>query len=274
MKPWWRRWARRALVWATIGTLILAAAYESGLVERWMRRKLISSIQQGTGARVEIGGFHFDLWSLRARIDNLTLHGLEAAVQPPLFHADRIDVDIRVVSFFGRKIALDELIVEKPKVAVRLDHDGRSNVPSPRRAAGNHPWRATLFDLRIGRLELRDGSVAYNDAKVPLDVGGRDCNLGLRYDSPAAGGDSYIGNVSLRQVRVAAKRDLPFPFDLTAKFTLHRDAFELDQMSLKLARSNVDLQASLPSFSSSDWDFKYRGRLSLADVRSITRQPK
>lgn len=273
MKPWWRRWARRALVWATIGTLILAAAYESGLVERWMRRKLISSIQQGTGARVEIGGFHFYLWSLRARIDNLTLHGLEAADQPPLFHADRIDVDIRVVSFFGRKIALDELIVEKPKVAVRLDHDGRSNVPSPRRAAGNHPWRATLFDLRIGRLELRDGSVAYNDAKVPLDVGGRDCNFGLRYDSLPAGGDSYIGNVSLRQVRVAAKRDLPFPFDLTAKFTLHRDAFELDQMSLKLARSNVDLQASLPSFSSSDWDFKYRGRLSLADVRSITRQP-
>ena len=103
--------------------LIVFVIFETGLAEHWIRNSLIQQIEQGTGARVEIGGFHFRLWGLRAEIDNLTLHGLETADQPPLFHADRIDAAVRIISFFGRQIALDELIVERPQTAVRIDRE-------------------------------------------------------------------------------------------------------------------------------------------------------
>src|ERR1700690_4300588 len=99
--------------------LIVTVIFEMGLAERWMRNALIEQIEQGTGARVEMSGFHFRLWGLRAEIDNLTLHGLEAADQPPLFHAERVDVKVRIISFFGRQIALDKLIVEHPQAALR-----------------------------------------------------------------------------------------------------------------------------------------------------------
>lgn len=273
MKPRWRRWARHALVWAAMAALVVAAVYESGLSERWIRSALVSRLEQGTGTRVEMGGFHFYFWSLRVEIENLTLHGLEAANQPPLFHADRVDVGIRILSFFGRKIALDKLIVERPQVALRLNADGRSNIPSPKRPSGSRPWRATLFDLRIGQLELRNGGLAYNDVRVPLAVQGRDFNFALHYDAPPSGADSYVANLTWRQVKLAAKRNVPFPFDLSAKFTLRRDAFELNELALKALHSSLNLQADLPSFLRSDWDFKYRGRLSLADIRNVMRQP-
>jgi len=266
-------WAMGALVLLTVAVLAALALNRSGLLERSLQDMLISRIEQGTGARVEIGAFHLHLWKLRVEIDDLTLHGLESASQPPLFHAERVELEIRIVSFFERKIALDELVVTRPQLAVRTDRGGYSNVPVPQRPTRNLPWRTTLFDLAVGRLELQDGSAAYNDARVPLTVEGRDFQFVLHYDAPASGPDSYVGSFGWRQVEVRRKRDLPFPFDLTVKFTLQRNSFVLNELILTLQHSHFNLQAELPSFAQSDWDLRYRLRVSLADVRKILREP-
>jgi translocation and assembly module TamB len=269
----WKRWTRRALISIVAAALVVAGIFESGLAERWMRRALVSQLEQRTGGRVHIGGFHFHAWRLRAEIEDLTLHGLEGPGEPPLFHADRVDVAIRILSFFGREIALDELIVERPQVAVRIDSNGRSNLPSPKPRAGARPWRDTLFRLRVGKLDLRDGSVAFNNRRAPLAVGGRNFEFSLHYEAPANAPDSYAGRLRWQQVELTERRYLPFRFDLSAKFTLHRDAFELDELVWKLPHSELNLRAELPSFARSDWNLRYRGRVSLADVRAIFRAP-
>jgi translocation and assembly module TamB len=268
-----KRWTRRALILIIAVAVVVIVIFATGLADRWIRSALIGQIEQGTGARVEIGAIHFRLWGLRAEIDNLTLHGLEAADQPPLFHADRIDASIRVISFFGRQIALDELIVQRPEAAMRIDRNGRSNLPTPKSSASNRPWRATLFQLRIGRLALNDGGAQYNDRRVPLEIQGQNFNFALHFDAPAVGADSYVGNLSWQQVKLASGQDAPFPFDLSVKFTLHRDSFEADEIVLKVLHSELNLRAELPSFARSEWNLKYRGRISLADVRKITREP-
>ena len=252
----WRRFIKCALLLIATVILVVAVIFETGLAEKWIRDSLVDQIEQGTGARVEIGAFHFRLWGLRAEIDNLTLHGLEAATQPPLFHADRIDVSIRILSFFGRQIALDELIIEHPQVAVRIDRSGRSNLPPPRIQASNRPWRETLFQLRVGQLSLRDGSVSYNNQRTALNVDGRNFDFTLHYDAQGNGADSYVGALGWQQVRLAAKKDMPFRFDLLTKFSLHRDAFELDQLVLKALHSELNLRAELPSFCAIRLEFK------------------
>src|SRR5271170_1056753 len=268
-----KRWTRRAVILIVALAVVVALIVATGLAEHWTRSALIRQVEQATGARVEIGALHFKLWGLRAEIDNLTIHGLESAGQPPLFHADRLDAQIRIISFFERQVAFDKLIVERPEVAVRIDRNGRSNLPTPKTPASNRPWRATLFQLRIGQLALNDGGMQYNGQRSALSVQGQNLNFALHYDSPASGSDSYIGNLSWQQIMLAAKKDAPFPFDLSVKFTLHRDSFSADEVVLKALHSQFNLQAELPSFARSDWNLKYRGRLSLADVRKITRQP-
>ena len=268
-----KRWVSRAVIAVVAIVLIVTLIFATGLAERWTRGALINEIEQGTGARAEIGAFHFRLWGLRAEIDDLTLHGQEAAGEPPLFHADRINARIRIISFFGRQIALDELIVERPEVAVRIDRNGRSNVPTPSVRGASRPWRATLFQLRIGRLALNNGGAQYNDRRARLEIQGQNFDFALRYDAPAGGADAYIGKLSWQQVKLASAKDVPFPFDLSVKFTLHRDSFEADEIVLKALHSELNLRAELPSFQRSDWNLKYRGRLSLADVRKITREP-
>ncbi len=262
-----------ALIFIVLAFLLVATLLKSGFVERWVRREIVSRVEQSTGARVEMGAFHLNVWRLKLEIDDLTVHGLEAADMPPLFHADRVDVGVRIISLLGRKVALDELIVERPEVAVWIDRDGRSNVPAPRRRTTNRPWRQTLFNLRIRHLELKDGAVSYNDRRTPLAVDGGNLDFVLHYDAPATGADSYAGNLEWRDVRVAAKRDMPFPFDFSVKFLLHRDSFEADELVVKVLHSQLNLSAELPSFARGDWNLKYRGRLALADIRHVFRSP-
>ena len=216
-----KRWTLRGFLF-TVATVVLATVVLwLGLASAWIRDAVVSQIEHTTGTRVELKAFHFHLWALRAEMDGLNLHGLEDKNAPPLFHADRLEVGIRIVSFFGRKIALDELVVVKPEVAVRVEKDGRSNVPSPKPQSSDRPWRETLFTLQIGRLELRDGSVTYNDRHTQLGVVGKDLEFTLHYDAPKGGPDAYVGNLTWKQVELAQAHDSPFRFDISSKFTLH-----------------------------------------------------
>ena len=84
---------------------------------------------------------------------------------------------------------------------------------------------------------------------------------------------AYVGNLSWNQVELDLQRDVPLRFDLSTKFVLHRDSFELDELVWKTLHSELNLRAELPSFARAEWNMHYRGRLSLEDVRKIFREP-
>ena len=133
MKLRWRHLFH--VIWASVflfcGALIFI--WNTGLANLWLRRAVVAQIEKSTGAQVELGRFQLRLWGLHIELDNLTLHGLEDRGMPPLVHADRVSARLRIGSFFSRKYALDELILDKPEVAIRYDANGKNNIPSPKR---------------------------------------------------------------------------------------------------------------------------------------------
>ncbi len=271
-----KRWLRLFAVLTIVlgfGVITVFLLLETGITEMWVRKTLVEQMELRTGARVELGGFHLHVLGLRAELDDLTLHGLEPASAKPLFHADRVHVRITVLSFFRKEFKVEELIADRPKLVVGFGKNGVSNIPSPKSAASDHPWQETLFNLKIGHLELRDGAAEINDQRVPLDLQGQNLAFLLQYVAPATGHPAYVGRLQWAQVSVALARDLPFRFSLAAKFTLHPDAFELNELVWKLPHSELNLRAEVPSFSKADWTVHYRGRLSLEDIRTIFREP-
>ena len=274
MKLRWRHFFHVAWVTALLAAGVLFFIWNTGLGNLWLRRYAVGQIEKSTGARVELGRFQLQLWGLHLELDNLTLHGLEDQGMPPLFHADKIRATVRIVSFFSRKYALDELILDKLEAGIRFGTDGKSNVPAPAHPQkSSKPWREQLFDLQIGKLQINDGTVFYNDARTPLAAEGGQFEFVMNYEALVPGKDTYAGKLSWEKVECAAKRYLPFRSDIAAKFTLSREGFSLDELKLKLPHSEVDARAEMASVASDDWNFRYRGRLALEDVRTIFRKP-
>lgn len=80
-----RRSHRRLWIGLTIGVVLLAgfvslAAYlRSASFADFVRRKVIASIEDATGGRVEMAAFRWNLSQWAFEADDLTIHGLEAA---------------------------------------------------------------------------------------------------------------------------------------------------------------------------------------------------
>src|ERR1700694_935220 len=146
--------ALAAIAAVTIG-LALVYIVVSGLADRWARRTVVEELERTTGARVELGNFHIEWWALHVRFDGLTLHGREPAGTPPLFHADRLDIDIHVESFWGPQISLGVVDMSHCSAHVRVERDGSTNVPGPKTPTSpGKPVVQSLFDLKIAELRL------------------------------------------------------------------------------------------------------------------------
>ena len=274
MKLRWHHWTALGVIVAIILGGAVGYAITSGIFNLWARQYISKRIEEATGAKVQIGKFRTRPFRLFVEIDGLTLHGREDSSMPPLFHADKVQITARILSLFGRKIALDDLIVDRPEIGFRVGPNGQSNFPGPKVVSHeNRPWRDQLFDLQVGKLEWNNGSIFYNDAKVPVAVEGENFNFAIAYESAAGGSDTYAGKLSWQDFEIAAKRFLPFRSGVSLKFTLGRNSFSLDELKWKLPHSEVDVRAELPSFASDDWNFHYRSRFTLEDLRTIFRIP-
>jgi translocation and assembly module TamB len=271
--PIWSWIIHTPWVLAVIGILSVIAFFGSGAGNPLLSRLITHRLEAMTGGKVELRALSVQWFAMRATLKGLVIHGKERAGAEPLFSAEEVQAGLRIDSFWGRRVSLNEVLVQKPHVHVRVEKDGTTNVPAPPHPASpNKPVHDTLFELRIRRLLLADGWILYNDVKTPLSVKGGDLRLALD-----AGGTLehplYLGNLDWHTVQFTSKRYAPLPVSLSAKFTLWRDGFALEQGVLSAGRSHLDAQAEMNSFVKPQWSFRYRGWVDLLDFRETLREP-
>jgi translocation and assembly module TamB len=255
-------------------SLAIAVGYmiASGLADRWARKTIVDGLEKTTGARVELGNFHFSWRSLTARFDGLTLHGREPAGSPPLFHADLLQFDFHIDSFWGRKISLGNVEMSRFSAHVQVIKDGSTNLPGPKiRVPSGKPNVQGLFSLKVQQLRLEQGEILWKDERIPIEASGGQFDFAMDY-ADDSGRPLYLGQLGWRQFKIAAFHDMPFTSNVSARFSLRPDSFSLTQLQWKTAGIEVDAQATLASFADPAWKFRYRSQLRLEDMWTILRR--
>jgi translocation and assembly module TamB len=274
------RWLRH-LAWVLVAKLLLAALavggvavfFASGAANPITERFVIHQLESITGGRVELRSMSIRWRSLQLTLKGLVIHGREPADTEPFFAADEVQAGLRVDSFWGRKVSLNDLLVQRPQVHIRIEKNGSSNLPVAQKGTKKSLGPQMLFDLRIRRVQLVDGWILYNDVQSPLALQGN--NLRLVLDASGAPEQPlYLGTMEWQSVQFAAKRFYPLPVGLTAKFTLRQDAFTLEQGILNAGRSHLDAHLEMHNYLRPEWSFRYRGQLNLLDFREILRSPQ
>jgi translocation and assembly module TamB len=271
------RWLRH-VAWVLGAKVFLIVAglmifFGSGAGNPLLSRLLVSRLERMTGGKVELRTLSIRWFAMRATIKGLVIHGREPAGTEPLLTAEEVQAGLRIDSFWGRRISLNELVVQQPHVHIRVEKNGTTNVPAPPRTSStNKPLRDALFELRIRRLVLADGWILYNDTKTTITVHGGDLRFGLdaggTLDHPL-----YLGNLDWQTMQFTSKRYVPLPVGVSAKFTLWHDGFTLEQGVLNAGHSHLDAQAEMNGFANPQWNFRYRGWVDLLDFRETLREP-
>jgi len=152
--PTKKRNLRRLFILAglAIGLLLVGLLFylNSGSFRETVRQRVISELRQMTGGKVEVESFTWNLSTLHFEARNVTIHGREAAGEVPYAHADRIGVDVKIVSFFTRKISLESVAIDNFVLHLMVYPDGTTNQPPPQPSApSNGAPTQNLFDLAV-----------------------------------------------------------------------------------------------------------------------------
>ena len=257
--------------------LVIAEVLVSGFADEHLRHTIVDQIVKATGHPAELRHFHFRSLAPPVTVDESSLStAFEPSGTPPLFHVDRLDVQLRVDSFWGRKISLGDVDLTRPAIHLRFEHDGSTNVPAlsaPPMLAPGILWRQRVFALVVRRLRLDDGEMLFNDVRIPLVAEGG--NFGLSVDSAVSEGrPMYLGEFHWQQMEFAARRYLPFSSDVAGRFTFVSDSFAVTQLIWTIPNASVDAQFSVANFAHPEWSFRYRGRFDFEALRTILREPE
>jgi translocation and assembly module TamB len=268
-----RRSHTRLWIEAAIGVVVLAAIIiltwyvRSPRFANLVRRKMIATLEESTGGRVELHAFRWNLSQLKFEVDDLTVHGLEAPDQQPYAHADRIHVRLHIISFVGKRISLKELSLERPVVHLIVNPNGTTNAPEPKLRSNATPVQQ-LFDLAIARLDLHNGLLLVNDRSLPLDFAADDVTAAMTYDR---GDHRYDAAVQAGKMD-AKYQDLR---DVAARgevaFSLWSNRLQIKSLNLTSENSSLQATGELTHFDNAKLDFKYSGALDVGQLGSVTR---
>ncbi len=269
---------KRLWIEATVGVCVLAifigiawfvkSPYFADLV----RRKVVETIEDATGGRVEMASFQWNLRRLSFEAKDLTVHGLEPSEQLPYAHVDSALIRLHIISFLERQVSLKSLVLEHPVIHVIVNADGTTNAPEPKvKIESNKSGVQELFDLAIARADLRDGMLLLNERKLPLDFAANDLAAKMTYDSIAKRYDGSV-QVGKMDLKYADYRDVPATADL--QFSLWANNFQVKALKLISEQSTLEVSGKLNDFQKPQIEGNYSASFNLAQVGAVIRDPQ
>ena len=139
--------------WTLFGVALAVIALGSGLANPVLRHFLVNRLQNLTGSRVEVRTVSVGWFSLTATVKGLVIHGKEPESTEPLFSTEQAKLGLRIDSFWGRRVSLNDLVLVQPRVHLLVQKDGSNNLPAlKQQGRSKQPLQQTLLDLHLRRL--------------------------------------------------------------------------------------------------------------------------
>lgn len=256
---------------ALIVVLIVAGILivRSPWFQNYVKQTIVTSVENSTGGRVEMGTFHFDWTSLSAVATNFVLHGTEPPGSPPLASIARVQVDLRLFPGLHHFYEITYLGIQRPDANVIVYPDGRTNFPTPRQKSNSNALQ-TVVDLAIRRFELTNGLFVLAARKRELNVRGNNLRALLSFHSLT---QQYRGQLSLQPVYVVSGRNTPVNFTVNVPLVISRNRIDIHDANIFSRASSIDISASLADLKNPQLSVHASGHIALADLNNAANLP-
>lgn len=235
---------------------------------RFLIRKITQAAQQSTGEQVTIGKLVIHWGRPKADVYDLVFRkpSLNAV---PFITCDHMAVGLKVLSFWGRQIALEELTLDHPALRIIFDRNGDTNLPH-----SNPPSTESsadkLFDLGIRHFALNSGEVDYNDETIPLAADLHDVRTQVQFNVAK---QAYKGSLSYDRGRITARQLAPFDHRAQVEFEANRSAVSIKSLKLSTGDTLLTAEGLLNDYSNPSVQASYQAVLFTPDLARVLDLP-
>lgn len=218
---------------------------------------------------MELQSFAFDWKAMRATMRGLTIHGLEPAGAPPLLTTDSVKVELKLLSGLKKAVDLRSLVVERPEANVIVFADGTTNIPSPKiqKKPNDKSPLETVVDLAVGRVDINNGLVRFEQRKIPLHVDAQNMELQLAYNAVTP---RYQGQLSAAPIRLGYSNKQPVDLTVNVPLVLERDRVQIPNGRVSSPGSTFVLNGAVTDMKDPKIEARLNGRVSLAEIARFT----
>src|SRR5688572_2778291 len=204
-----------------------------------LRLFVVQKAGEFTGTQVSLGRFHWSVKTQRLVLEDLNFRGTEAESDPPLGHIDSISAGIKLRSLLQRRIDLFDLQIVGPELRLRVDPDGRTNLPGPLPQVD--PLAESRLTVSIDSLKVVNGKAFINDRQTKIDFDVKDLSSDLLYraDTQTLSADvSYTGSLQ-------NPGSFSIPYSLSSEFDYIRGTIIAKEAELTSGKSSAKLQGRI-----------------------------
>jgi len=239
--------------------LLCIIVLNSSVFRNFVRSEIRRQAFERAGMRVEIGALKTRWTHLSLEADRIVIHGTEdtTAHEPALFQAKRIDVSVRLLPLLRGKVQLGEFILDEPVLRVKIDSQGRSNLPSARQSS-NKSVPDTIFDLNVRNCAIHSGEIYYNDVRVPLEADLHDLKFESR-SRPFTG--EYAGSLSYDKGRLMAQQLYNVTHAAQLEFVASRSELRVNRLLISSGASHLAFKGNSTNYASPNIEGAYDGEI-------------
>ena len=187
----------------------------TGWFQRALERGVIARLERLTGGHVEIGHFRFRPWVFHVTLQNLVIHGTEAAGDPPLISARAVEAGLSPEQLLRRRLRLRHMDIDGLQVHLRTNPEGVTNLPGPQEQSSAQQGLASLMNLSIGRLSVFHSVFYWNDQRQPVELDTRELAILVHMTQ-----GHYSGSISSSATTIRSSHWTSPPINFNSRFEL------------------------------------------------------
>ncbi len=224
------------------------------------RNYLIAHIDQATGGRTTIGSLQLKLLPFQIIVRDFRLQGTEPDSGPPLVAIKEARISPRLRTLF-KELRFRVVELDQPVVNIRVDSDGRSNLPRP----ALRLEELDLFNLGIDRLRIFGGALSFEQKHFNLEAEFSAFRLLLRHEFFR---EAYQVTLSYDQgsFRYGRWRE---QHRLGLSAVLLKDEVRIEKLVLSVNQSTLEARGGFKHLGIPEGQFDFGGVISLNLVRQF-----
>ena len=265
---------RLALAVLILAVVIVVAGFftlRSRAFHQYVLAKIESGAEQAAGSKVRIGDLAFHLFTFRADLYRIAIHGSEPSSAPPLLWMKHVGLNLKFMPLFQGRLALGNLVISDLVVHFTVDAHGRSNLPSPPRSnSGQSKGAATPLSVEVDHLALKRGEVYVNDRQIPLQADLRRLQIQARFEP---GTQQYRGSLRYQNGDIQVSHYKPVDHSLDLHFSAGSAKMQMEPLVVRSGKSRATIKATVENYSHPTVAGSYSISLATVEVARVLKTP-
>ena len=256
---------------AILGVLVLCVIILNTAAFRdFLRHEIIKQARESVGATVTIGSVETNWTHLGLDLNDVVVASAaapgesshramyRASQEPALLTAKQLIVSAEFLPLLRGKLQLRDLILVQPVVHLKIDSQGRTNLPTSPAPSTSSGGPGKIFDLEIQNCAIESGEIFYNDAQMPMDAELHDLKFDAGYNIFTG---EYKGSLSYDKGRLTTRQIASVPHAMQVQFTASRSGLSIAPLVLTSGDSRITLNAKLTNYENPSIDGTYAADL-------------